>query len=142
MNELSRSGWLVRAIGPLGDPHERRLWLVLVFAVAIQVGYGWLAIVAAINTVVSSFYYVSVMQPMYTTGRAGPSRSSAGSPPGRYATTGAVVNIAIRLAVRGRVRASRVADDAGEREVIADPQPDLTDLSVLILRLVPCDEGS
>ena len=38
---------------------------VLLFAVAIQVGYGWLAIVAAVNTVISIFYYVRVLAPSY-----------------------------------------------------------------------------
>jgi NADH-quinone oxidoreductase subunit N len=38
---------------------------VLLFAVAIQVGYTWLAIVAAVNTVISIFYYVRVLAPSY-----------------------------------------------------------------------------
>ena len=38
---------------------------LLLFAVAIQVGYGWLAIVAAMNTVISIFYYVRVLAPAY-----------------------------------------------------------------------------
>jgi NADH-quinone oxidoreductase subunit N len=38
---------------------------VLLFAVAIEVGYGWLALVAAINTVISIFYYVRVLAPAY-----------------------------------------------------------------------------
>lgn len=38
---------------------------LLLFAVAIQVGYAWLAIVAAVNTVVSIFYYVRVLAPSY-----------------------------------------------------------------------------
>ena len=38
---------------------------LLLFAVAIEVGYAWLAIVAAINTVISIFYYVRVLAPMY-----------------------------------------------------------------------------
>ena len=38
---------------------------LLLFAVAIEVGYGWLAIVAAINTVISIFYYVRVLAPSY-----------------------------------------------------------------------------
>ena len=38
---------------------------VLLFLVAIQVGYTWLAIVAAINTVISIFYYVRMLAPVY-----------------------------------------------------------------------------
>ena len=38
---------------------------LLLFAVAIEVGYGWLAMVAAINTVISIFYYVRVLAPAY-----------------------------------------------------------------------------
>jgi NADH-quinone oxidoreductase subunit N len=38
---------------------------LLLFAVAIEVGYAWLAIVAAINTVISIFYYVRVLAPSY-----------------------------------------------------------------------------
>jgi NADH-quinone oxidoreductase subunit N len=36
-----------------------------VFTAAIEAGYEWLAIVAAINTVVSIFYYARVMAPAY-----------------------------------------------------------------------------
>jgi len=45
---------------------------LLLFAVAIQVGYGWLAIVAAVNTVISIFYYVRVLAPSYFDRAAGP----------------------------------------------------------------------
>ena len=38
---------------------------LLLFAVAIEVGYAWLAIVAAVNTVISIFYYVRVLAPIY-----------------------------------------------------------------------------
>lgn len=38
---------------------------LLLFAVAIEVGYGWLAVAAAINTVISIFYYVRVLAPTY-----------------------------------------------------------------------------
>ena len=38
---------------------------LLLFLVAIQVGYTWLAVVAAINTVISIFYYVRVLAPAY-----------------------------------------------------------------------------
>lgn len=45
---------------------------LLLFLVAIQVGYTWLAVVAAINTVVSIFYYVRVLAPAYFGELAGP----------------------------------------------------------------------
>jgi NADH-quinone oxidoreductase subunit N len=35
------------------------------FGATIDAGYGWLAIVAAINTVISVAYYVRVFVPMY-----------------------------------------------------------------------------
>ncbi len=44
---------------------------LLLFAVAIEVGYTWLAVVAAVNTVVSIVYYVRVLAPMYFGGIAG-----------------------------------------------------------------------
>ena len=45
---------------------------LLLFLVAIEVGYGWLAVVAAINTVVSIFYYVRVLAPAYFGSLAAP----------------------------------------------------------------------
>lgn len=45
---------------------------LLLFLVAIEVGYTWLAVVAAINTVISIFYYVRVLAPAYFGGPAGP----------------------------------------------------------------------
>ncbi len=44
---------------------------VLLFLVAIQAGFAWLAIVAAINTVISIFYYVRVLAPVYFGDAAG-----------------------------------------------------------------------
>jgi NADH-quinone oxidoreductase subunit N len=38
---------------------------LLLFLVAIEAGYTWLAIVAAANTVISIFYYVRVLAPAY-----------------------------------------------------------------------------
>ncbi|MEO5884115.1 MAG: NADH-quinone oxidoreductase subunit N [Candidatus Limnocylindrales bacterium] len=38
---------------------------LLLFLVAIEVGYTWLAILAAVNTVISIFYYVRVLAPVY-----------------------------------------------------------------------------
>ncbi len=44
---------------------------LLLFLVAIQAGFAWLAIVAAINTVISIFYYVRVLAPVYFGDAAG-----------------------------------------------------------------------
>ncbi|MHB8960673.1 MAG: NADH-quinone oxidoreductase subunit N [Candidatus Limnocylindrales bacterium] len=38
---------------------------LLLFVVAIQAGFAWLAVVAAVNTVISIFYYVRVIAPVY-----------------------------------------------------------------------------
>ncbi len=38
---------------------------LLLFAVAIQAGFAWLAVFAAVNTVISIFYYVRVLAPVY-----------------------------------------------------------------------------
>jgi NADH-quinone oxidoreductase subunit N len=40
-------------------------WL---FAAIIQAGYGWLAVVAALNTAVSLYYYLRVVVKMYMEG--------------------------------------------------------------------------
>ncbi|WP_229022998.1 NADH-quinone oxidoreductase subunit N [Actinomarinicola tropica] len=42
------------------------------FAAAIDAGYGWLAVLGAINTVVSIAYYARVIAPMYFDDLAGP----------------------------------------------------------------------
>ena len=42
------------------------------FAAAIEPGYSWLAVVAAVNTVVSIAYYVRVIAPMYFDDLPGP----------------------------------------------------------------------
>lgn len=47
---------------------------LLLFLVAIEVGYTWLAIVAAVNTVISIFYYVRVLAPAYFGELASPVR--------------------------------------------------------------------
>lgn len=47
---------------------------LLLFLVAIEVGYTWLAVVAAVNTVISIFYYVRVLAPAYFGELAGPVR--------------------------------------------------------------------
>lgn len=38
---------------------------LLLFLVAIEAGYAWLAVIAAINTVISIFYYIRVLAPAY-----------------------------------------------------------------------------
>lgn len=56
---------------------------LLLFLVAIEVGYGWLAVVAAVNTVISIFYYARVLAPIYFGPLAAPvpvlGRSAAGA---------------------------------------------------------------
>lgn len=48
---------------------------LLLFAAAIQAGLAWLAVVAAVNTVVSIFYYVRVLAPVYFARSDGPMRT-------------------------------------------------------------------
>jgi NADH-quinone oxidoreductase subunit N len=59
------------------------------FTVTIEGGYGWLAAVAVVNTVVSLFYYLRVVGPMYLAGDA----ATAPAVPvlGRWAAVAAVV---------------------------------------------------
>jgi NADH-quinone oxidoreductase subunit N len=38
---------------------------LVLFGAAIEAGYGWLAVVAAVNTVISIVYYIRVLAPMY-----------------------------------------------------------------------------
>jgi NADH-quinone oxidoreductase subunit N len=45
---------------------------LVLFAAAIEAGYAWLALVAAVNTVVSIVYSVRVLAPMYFGDLAGP----------------------------------------------------------------------
>lgn len=45
---------------------------LLLFGAAIEAGYGWLAVVAVLNTVVSVFYYLRVLGPAYHDSLAGP----------------------------------------------------------------------
>ncbi len=47
---------------------------LLLFLVAIEVGYTWLAVLAAINTVISIFYYVRLLAPAYFGELASPIR--------------------------------------------------------------------
>ncbi len=53
---------------------------LLLFLVAIQAGYAWLAVVAAVNTVVSIFYYVRVIAPATFGVPAGPMPTLARGP--------------------------------------------------------------
>jgi hypothetical protein len=45
---------------------------LVLFGAAIEAGYGWLAVVAAVNTVISIVYYVRVLAPMYFGPRGSP----------------------------------------------------------------------
>lgn len=45
---------------------------VLLFAAAIEAGFGWLAVLAAVNTIVSIVYYVRVLAPAYMGTLSGP----------------------------------------------------------------------
>lgn len=45
---------------------------LLLFGAVIDAGYGWLAVVAVLNTVVSVFYYLRVLGPAYHAPLAGP----------------------------------------------------------------------
>lgn len=45
---------------------------LVLFGAAIDAGYAWLAVIAAVNTVVSIFYYVRVLAPAYFGGLAAP----------------------------------------------------------------------
>lgn len=51
---------------------------LVLFGAAIEAGYGWLAAVAAVNTVLSIAYYARVLGPMYF---APPPAGEAGTPP-------------------------------------------------------------
>jgi NADH-quinone oxidoreductase subunit N len=66
---------------------------VLLFAVAIQVGYGWLAIVAAVNTVISIFYYVRVLAPSYF--GEPPASVAVLGPPAAWATFAAAAAVIV-----------------------------------------------
>lgn len=45
---------------------------LLLFGAALDAGYGWLAVLAALNTVASVFYYLRVLGPAYHAPLAGP----------------------------------------------------------------------
>ena len=49
-----------------------------VFAATAEGGYGWLVVVAAVNTVVSLFYYLRWLAPMFAEDNAGTSADRAG----------------------------------------------------------------
>ncbi len=77
---------------------------LLLFAVAIQVGYTWLAVIAAINTVVSIFYYARVLAPMYF-GRPSGSVPVLGRPAAWATLSSAVIVIVSGLAAEPFVAA-------------------------------------
>lgn len=69
---------------------------LLLFAVAIEVGYLWLAVIAAINTVVSIVYYVRVLAPAYFRTPAGPVATLARSAAlATYAATAALIAVGL-----------------------------------------------
>ena len=69
---------------------------LLLFAVAIEVGYLWLAVVAAVNTVVSIVYYVRVLAPAYFRIPAGPVATLARPAAiATYAATAAVIAVGV-----------------------------------------------
>ncbi|MEV4897470.1 NADH-quinone oxidoreductase subunit N [Nonomuraea sp. NPDC055795] len=73
-----RSPWLafslvVCLLGLVGTPPTAVfVGKVLVFAAAWQGGYAWLAVVAALNTVASLFYYLRWIRPLYAGGEGEP----------------------------------------------------------------------
>lgn len=69
---------------------------LLLFAVAIEVGYLWLAVIAAINTVISIVYYVRVLAPAYLRTPAGPMATLARpAAVATYLATAAVVLVGV-----------------------------------------------
>lgn len=64
------------------------------FGATIAAGYGWLAVLAAINTVVSVAYYARVLAPMYFAPAAGDVAVL-----GRWAATGTAVSAALLIAI-------------------------------------------
>lgn len=90
---------------------------LLLFTATIDGGYAWLAVVAIANSVISLFYYLRVVGPMYfdtTPGdqasAASPTRSVAAVPVlGRWALTATVISggfvIALGIGAEGLLRA-------------------------------------
>lgn len=69
---------------------------LLLFAVTIETGYLWLAIAAAINTVISIVYYVRVLAPAYFRKPAGPIATLARpAAVATYAATGAIIVVGL-----------------------------------------------
>lgn len=64
---------------------------VALFGAAIDAGFAWLAVLAAVNTVVSVFYYLRVIAPAYYSAGAGPAPTLARA--AAVATGGAVVAV-------------------------------------------------
>ncbi len=88
-----RRPWLalvlvVCLLGLVGTPPTSVFFGKLsVFAAAIDGGYTWLAVVAALNTVASLFYYLRWIAPTFA--RAPTADSAALEPAGRWAAAGA-----------------------------------------------------
>lgn len=69
---------------------------LLVFAVTIDAGYGWLALLAVVNTVVSLFYYLRVAAPMVFAA-PGDRVALLGRPAAVGTALGAVATLAVGL---------------------------------------------
>ncbi|PVA08906.1 NADH-quinone oxidoreductase subunit L [Pelagivirga sediminicola] len=67
------------------------------FMVTIDGGYAWLAIAAMLNTVVSLFYYVRVIAPMYFAAPQGDAPATLGVPSGAVAVVAAAGLVALGL---------------------------------------------
>lgn len=65
------------------------------FGATIEAGYGWLAALAVINTVISVAYYARVLAPMYFA----PAAAGDIAVLGRWATTGTTVSAALLIAI-------------------------------------------
>ena len=90
---------LVCLLGLLGTPPTAIfVGKVVVFSAAWSGGYGWLAVLAAVNTVASLFYYLRWLAPTYGTGPV--DRPAALQPAGTYAR-GAAVSAAVSTVALG-----------------------------------------
>lgn len=85
---------------------------LFLFGAAIEAGYAWLAVIAAINTVVSIVYYVHVLAPMYF-GEPGVHPAVLGRWPGAtaliFATAVVIIGIVSEPFVHAFARARLVA---------------------------------
>jgi NADH-quinone oxidoreductase subunit N len=69
------------------------------FGASIEAGYAWLAVVAVLNTVVSLFYYLRVIAPMYLSAPARPV-ALLGGPAGLAVGISTVLVVALGLAAQ------------------------------------------